>query len=935
MTFLSLIPASFAPISVPAPKIVRVSQTRLHVRRWLLFTAILFLLLGATHRSAAQATIHVNTTVQGKTDSSHCSVQEALYSANFDNNVAIDTTDAVNGDHFYTTGCEPGSGDDTIVLPAAWTFPMGHIVDDAHNYMGPTATPIVFTNITIEGNGAKLEPSANAPNMRAFAVGNASFDVTPPGGTTYHVSGKGNLTITNVYVRGFVVQGGSGVAGGGGGLGAGGVIYVHSGTLTIENSTFEANGASGGNGASGLAGGGGGFSGSGGLPTPSGLYGGGGGGGSRGKGGTGGVSDISAGGGGGGGTLTGGSIETFYASIGGYLNGGNGGGQSGTICFIAGADGNEGGLGGGGGGGESYRPGTQCLGSGNGGHGGYGGGGGGGGADSGTGGHGGFGGGGGASGFEGSPTGDGPSGGDGDFGGGGGASPGGSFTGGPGKGGTFGGRADAGNGGGGGALGGAIFNDHGTVIVSNSTFFNNYVRRGAAGGGSAENGADAGGAIFSLGNLLEITDSTFSGNQSTGSGGAIVVYAHDSDVGIANIFNNIMADNGASECYFSGGTVNVQGSGNLIINNGSGADPLIGTFNPCPGVVTTSDPQLQPLQINSPGNTPTMAILTSSPAANAADSAPCTDQGLCSDQRGVTRPQNGGYDIGAYEARPPDFSFAPIKPISVDVGGSGSAALTVNSFEYFNSPVTLSVSTPPTGVSVSFSANPVTPPYNASASSTLSVNLAPTVTAGSYTPTVTGTSSPLMHAVLASIVVTPTTAGITNVIGSFLTTGAIDKFGIANALTSKLSMAQSFISAGDNQTAVNILDALINQLNAQSGKHISASAASVLITDTQALQASLGANLRPDPVMGYVLNSSNAPIGGATVNVLNSSNAVVATATSDSTGFYFFPLTKGWTLGGSYTVRVTLPKGYKTSTPASQTFTWQAAQLILINSVLN
>src|SRR5215475_9817291 len=99
-------------------------------------------------------------------------------------------------------------------------------------------------------------------------------------------------------------------------------------------------------------------------------------------------------------------------------------------------------------------------------------------------------------------------------------------------------------------------------------------------------------------------------------------------------------------------------------------------------------------------------------------------------------------------------------------------------------------------------------------------------------------------------------------------------------MASKLSTAQNYISAGDNQTAVNILGALINQLNAQSGKHVSASAGSALITDTQALQASLGANLKPDPVLGYVANFSNVPIARATVNMLDSSNDVVATATT-------------------------------------------------------
>jgi len=195
-------------------------------------------------------------------------------------------------------------------------------------------------------------------------------------------------------------------------------------------------------------------------------------------------------------------------------------------------------------------------------------------------------------------------------------------------------------------LGGAIFNHDGTVQVRNSTFVNNFVTRGVGGGGSASNGADAGGAIFSLNNSLQVTNSTFSGNQSTGSGAAIVVFSGGAQ-GAGKpvnfvLFNTIIANNGANECFFNG-SVLVQGAGNLIVNNGSGT----GQFSSCPGAVIKSDPQLLPLQLNSPGNTPTMAIFPTSPAANNADSA----TSLPTDQRGVARPQGGGFDIGAFEAR--------------------------------------------------------------------------------------------------------------------------------------------------------------------------------------------------------------------------------------------------------------------------------------------
>ena len=91
----------------------------------------------------------------------------------------------------------------------------------------------------------------------------------------------------------------------------------------------------------------------------------------------------------------------------------------------------------------------------------------------------------------------------------------------------FGGDANSRFGGGGAGLGGAIFNDSGSVVVSNSTFFGNIVTRGNGGGagntGAADNGADAGGAVFSVNGHLTVVDSTISGNLSTGSDAAIAV----------------------------------------------------------------------------------------------------------------------------------------------------------------------------------------------------------------------------------------------------------------------------------------------------------------------------------------------------------------------------------------------------------------------------
>jgi hypothetical protein len=88
----------------------------------------------------------------------------------------------------------------------------------ARVFTGPTATPIIFTNITIQGQGATLQLAANGPNMRLFAVGDALVTVTPPGGSATTVSGTGSLTLQDAYIRNFHVKGGDGNSGGGGGL---------------------------------------------------------------------------------------------------------------------------------------------------------------------------------------------------------------------------------------------------------------------------------------------------------------------------------------------------------------------------------------------------------------------------------------------------------------------------------------------------------------------------------------------------------------------------------------------------------------------------------------------------------------------------------------------------------------------------------------------
>jgi hypothetical protein len=593
--------------------------------------AMLGSLLGMAPGVLAGSVIGVTTTNQEINADGFCSLQEAIYAANLDDNVAPDPTSP--GD-FVDTACVGGDGADIIELPPMGVFTFADPISDADNYVGPSATPIITSEIIIEGRGARLQRHALGRLTRAFVVGFG-----------------GNLDLREVHIKGFGIHGGNGADGGGGGMGAGGAIYVDLGDLRIQWSTFEANVAEGGNGSfqdTVGGGGGGGLSGNGGASEESG--GGGGGGGASGSGGEG---FFDAGGGGGGRVTSGQTPEPGEPC----------GGRGGEDPNSTGADGGDDAscAGGGGGGGTDRVTPFDPFCGGAGGAGKYAGGGGGGG-ESGDGGSGGFGGGGGAGG------------GDGGFGGGGGSAGFSCFGSGRGQGGTFAGDGGEpfGDGGGGGAgLGGAVFGYLSDITISNSTFAFNGAKRGVNGGGDSRDGRGAGGAVFVVGGDLAIESSTFAGNETVtvtgGGGGAIVVYDPEgNEEASLQLRNSIVAGNGAAECYTRNGVTTTGSDGNVITDSSANNldDPA------CPGVTSSDDPQLGPLLLNAPGRTPTLAIPVTSPAADAAvgGTSPLDDQ------RGVARPQGSGPDIGAYEVRASESgNLAPTTTITLSPGAPGGA----------------------------------------------------------------------------------------------------------------------------------------------------------------------------------------------------------------------------------------------------------------------
>jgi len=114
--------------------------------------------------------------------------------------------------------------------------------------------------------------------------------------------------------------------------------------------------------------------------------------------------------------------------------------------------------------------------------------------------------------------------------------------------------------------------------------------------------------------------------------------------------------------------------------------------------------------------------------------------------------------IFAVGAGTPGFtvSAAP-SSVGVTQGSTANSTITVTSQNGFNSATTLSVSGLPSGVTAAFAPNPVTPPANGSATSTLTFTASPTATTGTSTVTVTGTSG--TTTATANITLTVSTTG--------------------------------------------------------------------------------------------------------------------------------------------------------------------------------
>ncbi len=231
------------------------------------------------------------------------------------------------------------------------------------------------------------------------------------------------------------------------------------------------------------------------------------------------------------------------------------------------------------------------------------------------------------------------------------------------------------------------------VTVTNSTFSNNSSAIDAqnpsplltlTGNTFSGNGAVEGRGVVSVGSqnggglgaMLFATNNTFSGNNGTAiyNGGATATIANTTfsgntggaiftaqslgtgySVASTTVKNSLLA-NGALGGNCLGVTTTssnpanstlISGGHNLTDDTTCTAFTQVGDLNNPSGGVGLSPSGLQ----NNGGPTETIALLASSPAVNAIP-VPCTDANgnpLTTDQRGVTRPQGTGCDVGAFE----------------------------------------------------------------------------------------------------------------------------------------------------------------------------------------------------------------------------------------------------------------------------------------------
>ena len=196
--------------------------------------------------------------------------------------------------------------------------------------------------------------------------------------------------------------------------------------------------------------------------------------------------------------------------------------------------------------------------------------------------------------------------------------------------------------------GGGLINSFSSSTITNTTFTGNT--------------ANIGGGMYNQYSDSIFTNLTISDN----SGGGMAFYT----IGSVTLKNVLSANNTGGDCQNPAGSVsfNPNSSNNLIEDN-SGLGGCLYLTDGVDGNIIGVDPNLGALT-GSPAYYP---LNSGSPAIDTGTNTGCP----AADQRGVSRPQNGRCDIGAYEYQEP---FAPTVSTFTVVTPTNNRNLTITAF---------------------------------------------------------------------------------------------------------------------------------------------------------------------------------------------------------------------------------------------------------------
>ncbi len=339
--------------------------------------------------------------------------------------------------------------------------------------------------------------------------------------------------------------------------------------------------------------------------------------------------------------------------------------------------------------------------------------------------------------------------------------------------------------------GGLILND-GTHVIENSTISGNHANFPDAGIG--------GGAMFLAGGFPDVTVrfSTIANNTAVGVGGIWGYTVADAHV---KVFATILQGNTGTNCRVDPGAAGepITSLGYNVVSDAS-----------CPFMQATdlnsTSAMLGPLQ-DTGGATQTHPLAGSSPAIDRIAAADCS---VTEDQNGVSRPQGPACDVGSYEYVD---TTAPTLAAHADV---------------------FALATSPAGAIVTYALPGATDDVAVASVSCLpaSGSLFPI---GNSTVTCTATDT---HGNVATSSFVVHVAGASEQLESLL--AAVANVGPGNSLASKVESALASIASGNLGAACNKLDALLNEVRAQTGKKITPAMAAQITASVNQIRAVIG-----------------------------------------------------------------------------------------------